>query len=222
MREQQIARESQIDAWLVQLLRERGIDLSPRQAGQIVRYAVLLEKWNQRINLVSSTEIHVLGPLILEALWAAGNYPGAFRKHLDIGSGGGFPALPLAVVRTDVEVTLLESRSKKAAFLETAAFELGLQNVRVVNRRADEFLKSLEVPGPWQCVSAKALRFSRKELDQLLSATGADVQLWVFHGRQLPFPGTAVEYGLELICREDCPFHPEWFLSQFQKQASEA
>ena len=60
-------------------------------------YLRLLRKWNSKINLTASSEWDALSPLFSEALWAAGLYPESERSHLDIGSGAGFPAIPMRV-----------------------------------------------------------------------------------------------------------------------------
>ncbi len=219
MPEPQTGSRPPIDAGLQRLLCAHAFDLSSEQVALISAYVALLRTWNERVNLVSSAELHVLGPLILEALWAASRYPANFRSHLDIGSGGGFPALPLGILRPGVEVTLVESRTRKAVFLETVACELGLRNLRIVNQRLDQYLRSLATPGPWQCVSAKGLKLSRKEILRLLESTAEYLCVWMFHGRELPIDSSPDTCGLELLCREECPFHPGWFLSQFRKGA---
>jgi 16S rRNA (guanine527-N7)-methyltransferase len=202
-----------LEVWL----RGAGFELPGRQEELLSRYVSLLRRWNRRINLVSSTAGPTLRPLILEAVWAAERYPASFCRHLDIGSGGGFPALPLAILRSDVEVTLLESRGRKAAFLETAAFELGLLNVRVENQRLDRYLRSMERPGLWQCISWKAVKLSKRELRQLLKTTTDDISLWIFHGDEWPFEGSPSENGILLTFREPCPGGAGWHLSQFVK-----
>ncbi len=201
------------------LLAGTGIELPSTGADKLVRYLNLLAKWNERVNLTSSTRPALLQPLIQESLWAAGRYPAAFRVHLDIGSGAGLPAIPLAIVRADVEITMLESREKKAAFLQTAAHELGLTRVRVENQRLDAFLSNLSGPGPWDCVSWKALRIRTRDLSLLLKATAEDSRFWIFHGSDLPVEDpSSLDAHLILNHRDNCPFHAGWFLSEFRRR----
>ncbi len=209
--------EPPVDFGIQRLLCAKGLNVSPEQLASISAYVALLRRWNERINLVSSTELRILGPLMLEALWAASRYPSSFRSHLDIGSGAGFPALPLGIVQPDVDVTRVESRTRKAVFLETVAYQLGLRNLRIVNQRLDQYLNSLKTPGPWHCISAKGLKLSGKELLWLLQSTVDSVLFWVFHSRDLPFEVSLDSCGLELLSREECPYHPHWYLSQFRK-----
>jgi len=103
------------------------------------RYAELLLDWNQRINLTGARTLEQVeaqiadGDALLAASWATVN------RVIDIGSGGGLPALPLALARPEVEFTLLEANGRKCAFLEHAAGTLGLRNVAVLSGRAEEY-----------------------------------------------------------------------------------
>jgi 16S rRNA (guanine527-N7)-methyltransferase len=110
------------------------------------RYLDLLLEANQRMNLTSVTEraaaeqMHVGDALSLLPFLPAGKITIA-----DIGSGGGCPGIPLAIERRDAKVTLIESIKKKAAFLESVAKELKLDNVRVEARRAEEIVNKFDV-----------------------------------------------------------------------------
>jgi 16S rRNA (guanine527-N7)-methyltransferase len=108
------------------------------------RYRDLLLEANAALNLTSVREPeaverrHIAESLaVVRALEEAGRLPTGARA-IDVGSGGGVPGIPLAIARSDVAVTLLEATGKKAAFLDRAARELGLANVRVLARRAEE------------------------------------------------------------------------------------
>lgn len=91
-------------------------------------YIGLVQKWNQAINLVSRSDIsrllerHVLDSLSVEGLLNDGNV-------IDIGSGAGFPGLPLAICRPDLQFTLVERSDKRSRFLKLAKTELNLDNV---------------------------------------------------------------------------------------------
>jgi 16S rRNA (guanine527-N7)-methyltransferase len=113
---------------------------SPEQIVQLTTYLRLLQEWNKRINLISPNdeeriaERHILESLAVLSIWS---FPEA-ASVLDLGSGGGFPGLPLKIMRPDLGMTLLESRQKKALFLNTVVRELKLENCRIVNARAEE------------------------------------------------------------------------------------
>ena len=75
---------------------------------------------------------------------------------LDVGSGGGMPALPLAIARPDLKITALDATAKKTAFIEKAAHEIGLENVSVVTGRAEE-LAFTDMRESFDCVTARAV-----------------------------------------------------------------
>ena len=105
------------------------------------RFYELLKEYNARFNLTSITEEseiftkHFLDSVAGESL---------FKKNAsvaEIGSGAGFPSLPLKIVRPDLKFTLVESAGKKCEFLRVAAKELALENVEIVNARAEELAR---------------------------------------------------------------------------------
>jgi len=77
-------------------------------------------------------------PGLIEDCLVLVEHLGDARKVVDVGSGGGLPGLPLKIVRPDLDLTLIEADQDKAAFLEHACAQLGLQGVRVVARRAED------------------------------------------------------------------------------------
>jgi 16S rRNA (guanine527-N7)-methyltransferase len=117
-----------------------GLSLDDGALQKIAAYAALLQKWNKTYNLTAVRDaegilaLHLLDSLAVLPYLAPG--PGAL---LDIGSGGGLPGIPLAIARPDLTVTLLDSNSKKSAFQQQAAIELGLRSVTVVNARVENF-----------------------------------------------------------------------------------
>ncbi len=124
-------------AALKQACQALGLDPAPDQLSRLGRYAGLLRDWNQRVNLVSRRDTgRILGYHALDSLAAAPLVP-ADARVADIGSGAGLPGIPLAICRPDLAVALVESVAKKVRFLEHAAAELGLANVRVCHGRAE-------------------------------------------------------------------------------------
>ncbi|MEK6287072.1 MAG: 16S rRNA (guanine(527)-N(7))-methyltransferase RsmG [Acidobacteriota bacterium] len=117
-----------------------GIEaLTEGQTTQLVRHYSMLCRWNQRLNLTRITEPREAARLhYAESLFGARFIAGA-RTLLDIGSGAGFPAIPLAVARPDFQVTALEANQKKSLFLKEAKDELGLANLKVMTARLEEF-----------------------------------------------------------------------------------
>ncbi|GAB4338138.1 MAG: 16S rRNA (guanine(527)-N(7))-methyltransferase RsmG [Desulfobulbaceae bacterium] len=117
--------------------------VSPEAVEQLVAYLLELRKWNRRINLVSRgvgldelVEKHFLDSLLL--LHVLDQYPRTQGGLLDVGSGAGFPGLPLKVARPALPVTLLEPRQRRCAFLRHMARYLGLRGLEVIEGRTDD------------------------------------------------------------------------------------
>ncbi len=106
-----------------------GLRLSPEQLKLLGRHVALLLKWNKSINLTAITEPeeviekHVLDSLAVVPVLPSGSL-------LDAGSGAGFPGIPAAIARPDLEVTLVDSVQKKVAFLKNVLAELRLTRVK--------------------------------------------------------------------------------------------
>ena len=111
--------------------------LSEVQLEQLERHYNSLTRWNDRLNL---TRIRDLEESVhfhyCESLFCARFLPPGALRIADIGSGAGFPGIPIAILRPECEVTLVESHQRKAVFLREAAREL--KNVRVVSKRAED------------------------------------------------------------------------------------
>lgn len=125
------------------LLAERaaalGIAVSPAQAEQFARYHAMLVQANARMNLtrVPDDPAEAVDRNYLDCIAVlAGDFPAA-ATAIDVGSGAGFPGLPIAIARGDLAVTLLEAQGKRCQFLEAVCRELGLKNVSVLNERAE-------------------------------------------------------------------------------------
>ena len=115
-----------------------GLNLSPSSQQQLLDYAALLYKWNKTFSLTAMREQdkavshHLLDSLAVLPFVNAVNL-------LDVGSGGGMPGIPLAIACPDLQVTLLDSNSKKTAFLLQAAIELKLPNISVHCGRVEQY-----------------------------------------------------------------------------------
>jgi 16S rRNA (guanine527-N7)-methyltransferase len=123
-------------------VRLASIHLSRQQLQQLEQYLQLLERWNRSINL---TAVPLAGfpdasidRLVVEPLFALPFLAEGPRRWFDLGSGGGTPAIPLKIVRRDDDLTMVESRSRKASFLREVARALPLARVKVVAARIEE------------------------------------------------------------------------------------
>ena len=103
-----------------------------------IYYDLLLE-WNEKFNLTTILEENdVLYKHFIDSLYVM-NFVDFSHKHLlDIGSGAGFPALPLAILNKQLKIDLYESNAKKVSFLNEVKNKLSLDNVSIFNKRAEE------------------------------------------------------------------------------------
>lgn len=117
-----------------------GLNLSATQAGQFATYAEEMAAWNEKINLTAITEpAAVMARHFLDSLTLLAAMPtAAGTRVIDVGSGAGFPGLPLRIAQPDLAVTLLEATGKKIAFLKHVAERLGLADVQFANARAED------------------------------------------------------------------------------------
>jgi 16S rRNA (guanine527-N7)-methyltransferase len=128
---------------------EAGLALTPEDINNLSDYWVLLAVWNAVINLtgfrisVSDPDARALDRLVIEPLRALPLIPPGPLVWFDIGSGGGSPALPLKVMRPDAVLTMVESRSRKAAFLREAVRSMGLTSVKVLNEPVEAVARRL-------------------------------------------------------------------------------
>jgi len=119
------------------LLEQKEISLSPDKWARLEAYKSLLLLWGNRFALVSRRDLreglekHFADSLLISPYIAG-------QHVLDLGSGAGFPGIPLAIVLDDKRFTLIESRKKKCAFLREVRRELGLENIEVVNARWED------------------------------------------------------------------------------------
>jgi 16S rRNA (guanine527-N7)-methyltransferase len=127
---------------LIQLLKDEaagiGISLGSEELSRFVLFYDEFQLWNAKMNLtaVAPGSAFVMKHFI-DSLQALPLIPPTVKTLLDLGSGGGFPGIPLAIVRRNLEATLLDAARKKTSFLKQVAIKLGLTGVRVVTGRAE-------------------------------------------------------------------------------------
>ena len=154
-----------------ELLRERLgsiIELSPLQIQQLEKHFDLLNRWNRVLNLTSlKRPEEIVERHYCESLFLAAHLPPGPLRIGDIGSGAGFPGIPLAIAKPDCSVTLIESHQRKSVFLREVARELA--NVSVIPARAEEITETFD----W--VTSRAVRFS--EIEELAAKLAPNVAI---------------------------------------------
>ena len=140
-----------------------GLSLSPEQTARFDRYAQLLVEWNERMNLTAITQPEeIVVKHFLDSLIPALAVPIPQGASLvDVGTGAGFPALPLAILRPDLRITLLDSLNKRLIFLEEVCRELEIPAQRI-HARAEEAGRRPPLREQFDLATARAVAHLRE------------------------------------------------------------
>ena len=133
--------------------RELGLELNTRQQELLLAYLGLLIKWNKAYNLTAvRNPDEMVSRHLLDSLSVVRFVEEAGDNWLDVGSGGGMPGIPLAIMFPERRFTLLDSNGKKTRFLTQVKLELKLDNLEVVHSRVEEF----QPAQPFDGISSRA------------------------------------------------------------------
>jgi 16S rRNA (guanine527-N7)-methyltransferase len=144
-------------SWVEQGAKALGISILEHQIDQFIDYLRLLQKWNRVINL---TGIHSWRDIIvkhfLDSLTLLPHLP-MESSILDLGSGAGFPGLPIKVVRPTQEMTLIEASAKKVSFLKEVVRHLGLRDIRILQGFLNKKSPDLFAQKPFDIITTRAV-----------------------------------------------------------------
>jgi 16S rRNA (guanine527-N7)-methyltransferase len=145
---------------LLQLCSAHGICMTDQQARLCYRHCQLMLRWNRRINLtrITSSE-ELLVKHLLDSLIPAAWLP-QHGSALDVGTGAGFPGIPLKILNSNLSMVLLESQQRKISFLQVLLSQLALENLSVLNEKWENFER---ISGPahlesFSLVTARAIK----------------------------------------------------------------
>ena len=155
---------------LERLAAQSGLQLNGEQAENLRAYLALLARWNSTVNLTSSVDTDsLLKRLIIEPLIAVKVIPGGELSLLDIGSGNGSPAIPIKLFRPNLHLTMVESKTRKSAFLREALRTLDLQDSTVETARWEDLLLRNDLLESMAFVSVRAVSVDSASLNRLQS-----------------------------------------------------
>jgi len=170
--------------------RKAGLAISTELAEGLEAYYRLLELWNAKINLTAlplrEAPDEVMDRLLLEPLAASRFLPGSDCRVIDIGSGGGSPAIPMKMAVPGLQMWLVEAKTRKCAFLREAVRQLALFDMVVENARYEELLTRPDLHETMQVATVRAVRVEIRVLMGLQAFVRPGGQIFLFRGRSGP------------------------------------
>jgi 16S rRNA (guanine527-N7)-methyltransferase len=166
-----------------------AVVLQPDLSAALAGYLDLLGRWNRKINLTALTvdppDDEAIDRLIVEPLAAARHVGAADRVVIDIGSGGGSPALPLKLAVPRLRFVLVEAKVRKAAFLREAVRHLSLPDVRVEANRLEDLVDRADLRAAADIVTIRAVRIDAELLDVVKGLVTPGGRVFAFTGQDL-------------------------------------
>lgn len=136
-----------------------NISINDNQMDKFIKYATLLQEWNKFMNLTAVCEDKdIITKHFVDSLTIV-PYVERYkcRTFADIGTGAGFPGIPLKIMCPDINVVLLDSLGKRVKFLQTVISELNLGNITAIHSRAEDAGRDKNLREKFDCVSARAV-----------------------------------------------------------------
>lgn len=170
-------------------LKRAGIDLPVASVEQLCDYLLLLERWNLRMNLTAlERPDDAVDRLLVEPLLASREIDAGAAALIDMGSGGGSPAIPLKVARPDLTLTMVEAKTRKSVFLREVVRHLGLSGCQVETLRFEQLLSRPAFLEALDVLSLRAVRVEAKELLTFQAFLRPGGQMLWFLGGSQPVP----------------------------------
>lgn len=210
-----------------QKAQEIGYTLQKEQLEQFFTYKELLIEWNKKMNLTAiEQEEDIITKHFIDSLSIASYIPDT-TKIIDIGTGAGFPGIPLKILKKDLSITLLDSLNKRITFLEEVIRNLSLENIQAVHARAEELahkeeyreqydiavsravapmhtlleymLPYVKIGGKCICMKGPNLQEESKDLQNCLETLGGKIEKI----EELVLPETEIKRNIMLIKKEN-------------------
>ena len=168
-----------------------GITLSEIQLKQFYNYMNLLIEWNKKINLTAITEPNeIILKHFVDSLTIS-KYISDGTRVVDVGTGAGFPGIPLKIYRQDIEITLLDSLQKRINFLDEVIRELNLEKIETIHSRVEDFGKDKKYREKFDIATSRAVANLATLSEYLLPLVKVG-------GKVISMKGSLIEEELEL------------------------
>lgn len=210
-----------------QKAQEIGYNLQEEQLEQFFTYKELLIEWNKKMNLTAiEQEEDIITKHFIDSLSIASYIPDT-AKVIDIGTGAGFPGIPLKILKKDLSITLLDSLNKRITFLKEVIRNLSLENIQAVHARAEELahkeeyreqydiavsravapmhtlleymLPYVKIGGKCICMKGPNLQEESKDLQNCLETLGGKIE----RIEEIVLPETEIKRNIMLIKKEN-------------------
>lgn len=167
-----------------------GITLSEIQLKQFYNYMNLLIEWNKKINLTAITEPNeIILKHFVDSLTIS-KYISDGTRVMDVGTGAGFPGIPLKIYRQDIEITLLDSLQKRINFLDEVIRELNLGKIETIHSRVEDFGKDKKYREKFDIATSRAVA-------NLVTLSEYLLPLVKVGGKVISMKGSLIEEELE-------------------------
>ena len=187
---------SEFQRRLARRARRAGLTLPVELAAQLEAYYRLLAAWNAKINLtglkLSEASPDAIDRLLIEPVVAARYVPMKAARMLDVGTGGGSPAIPLALAVPCSSLLMVESKTRKSVFLREVVRTLGLKTAEVVTARFEELLARPDLHETLDLVTVRAVRIESRMLLTLQAFAKPGGQVFLFRGAGTSDPSESV------------------------------
>ena len=142
---------------LYEKVKKIGIELKEEQLEKFYLYMNILLEWNEKINLTAITnEEEIILKHFVDSL-TINKYIEEGKSIIDVGTGAGFPGIPIKILREDLKVTLLDSLNKRINFLNEVIEKLDLKNIECIHGRAEEFGKNKKYREKYDFATSRAV-----------------------------------------------------------------
>lgn len=159
------------------------IPLSLELLDKLSAYYELLARWNKKINLTALEDPDAaIDRLLLEPVAAARHLPATAKRLMDLGSGGGSPAIPLKLAANGLGLTMVEVKARKSAFLREAIRHLALSDTTVENSRFEELLSRPELHERFDVLTLRAIRLEPRLMNTIQAFVRPGGQILLFQG----------------------------------------
>lgn len=153
---------------LINLADKIHVKLNNIQVEKFYKYMNLLIEWNKMMNLTAITEPNeVILKHFIDSL-SINKYVGDFENIIDIGTGAGFPGIPLSIVNSNCKITLMDSLNKRIKFLDEVSNEILAKNIDTIHARAEELAKNKNYREKFDCATSRAVASLNVLLEYML------------------------------------------------------